>query len=266
MTIHQNPDKAIWRIAHRGARDEAPENTRAAFARALAFPISGIELDVQMSADGVPVLYHDRTLYRVTGRRKRVAELTYDQLAQIDWGRWFGPAFAGTPLLTLDQVLVDLGGRTRLLIEIKSRTVDRKSGHALDIADAVSTLLQTHQARLSTHGAKDVHVLSFDSQVLHRAHGLAPQWRYVLNVDERTTPSSELTSDPGLAAILWGVCVDIRRLTPVLAQWAHSYGLRVFTYTCNGPRQVTKALDMNVDAILSDRPGWLTRHMQQLGV
>ena len=113
-----------WIIAHRGARDEAPENTCSAFERALTYPIDGIELDVQMSRDGLVVVYHDWTIRRLARRGRYVFALDREELAALDWGAWFHPDFAGEPMPTLGGILSRLGPRTRWLIEIKSHPAD----------------------------------------------------------------------------------------------------------------------------------------------
>ena len=77
-------------IAHRGASAEAPENTLAAFRRAIELGADGVEFDVRLAADGVPVVIHDATLERTAGLKRRIADLTSDELAKIDVGSWFG--------------------------------------------------------------------------------------------------------------------------------------------------------------------------------
>ena len=248
-----------WRIAHRGAQDQAPENTRSAFERALACGVDGIELDVQMSADGMPVIFHDPSLYRIARRRKSVAELSYAELSQLDWGGWFGPSFKGEPLMTLAQTLSLLAQRTRLLIEIKVHPKERASGHAQRLTEKVIDLLKTTRPRPQE---ANMHILSFDEGVLSLAHGLAPQWRYILNLAQNR-PDAVMQRPPEAFRHLWAVDVRIGNLSAPLVQWARSRELRVFTYTCNTPTQVAKALDLGVDAILTDRPAWLTRHLKK---
>ncbi len=251
--------KRPWCIAHRGARDEAPENTRAAFTRALGYPIDGIELDVQLSADGRCVIYHDATLRRVGGGGRRVADLTAAELATLDWGRWFHADFAGERPLTLEETLAAFGPRTRLLIEIKSSPAEQHTGHSARLTRAVVACLAALPADVP---ADHIHVLSFDVQVLQLAWQLAPQWRYVLNLPERDPgqvmawPTAELEG-------MWAVDGRIATWTPELVTWARGRGLRAFTYTCNGPRQVAKALRLGLDAILSDRPKWLTEYVKR---
>jgi len=70
-------------IAHRGASAEAPENTLAAFRRALALGVDSIELDVQVTTDGVPVVFHDASLQRLTGKRGRLTEKSWPKLTLL---------------------------------------------------------------------------------------------------------------------------------------------------------------------------------------
>jgi glycerophosphoryl diester phosphodiesterase len=107
--------------AHRGASGLAPENTLAAMKRALDFPfVEWIELDVQLSKDGVPVVIHDDTVDRTTDRKGRVADFTAEELQSMDAGSWFSPEFRGEPVPTLEQVLELTAGRCRLNIELKT--------------------------------------------------------------------------------------------------------------------------------------------------
>jgi glycerophosphoryl diester phosphodiesterase len=248
-------------IAHRGARDQAPENTRAAFERALAYSIDGIELDVRLSADGVPVVFHDDSLQRVNGGRGRVEDIALAQLETMDWGGWFHRDFRGEPLLTLERTLAWFGARTRLLIEIKSSKALQRSGHSERLTRRVLDALAGMPRQVP---ADHIYILSFDPQVLQLAAETAPQWRYVLNVHE-LNPLRVLGLPPADIGRMYAIDVRIGRLSSLLVEWARDRGLRVFTYTCNGPRQVEKALRLKVDAIFTDRPGWLLERMQNAG-
>jgi glycerophosphoryl diester phosphodiesterase len=242
-----------WCIAHRGARTEAPDNTRSAFMRALNYPIDGIELDVQMSADGVPVLYHDSSLLRVGGGRRRIAELTYSELRSLNWGGWFHADFAKEPLMTLARLLPLLSRFPRLLVEIKSHPRERLDGHAHRLTEKVIAMLCEPRYR---RFQDRIYVLSFDPEVLARAHDLAPHLPKVLNIIGDEPPAQMVATDH-----LWAIDVQIGKLTAAWVRWARSRGLHVMSYTCNGPRQVAKALAMGVDAIISDNPRRLTRFL-----
>jgi glycerophosphoryl diester phosphodiesterase len=255
MTQQESPTPLI--IAHRGARDQAPDNTRSSFELALKHPVDGIELDVQMTADGVPVLFHDRTLFSILQRRQRLSTLKYSELADYDWGAWFDPAFTGEPLLTLEQTLRLLGRRTRLLIEIKSRPHEQRSGRVYELARKVAAMPADPGYRVAQDA---IYILSFDPKVLEIAHRTAPQWRYVLNVSEKE-PNMIMSAPAESLAFLWALDIKISKLTADLVQWARRHRLRVFTYTCNSRRQVHSAMNLGVDGILTDRPGWLTEYL-----
>jgi glycerophosphoryl diester phosphodiesterase len=242
-----------WCIAHRGAPKEAPENTRSAFLRALTYPVDGIELDVQMSADGIPVLYHDRTLHRLGGGNRRIADLSLDQLRRLDWGGWFHPDFKGEPLMTLDQLPAVLDRCPRWLIEIKSRPGEQESGHAGRLTERVVSVIGQWP-----HGALQdrIYILSFDPGVLIQAHKMAPHLRKIRNL-----AATEVDTDIGDTRHLWAIDVPIQKLKSSTVQWARSRNLHIMTFTCNDPGKVARAVRCGVDAIISDRPGWLTKYL-----
>ena len=93
-------------IGHRGAAARAPENTLAALRAAKALGCSWVEFDVRLTADGVPVLCHDRRLDRTTDGSGRIADLAFAAVREYDAGAWFAPAFAGEPIPTLEEALL----------------------------------------------------------------------------------------------------------------------------------------------------------------
>lgn len=92
-------------IAHRGASADAPENTLAAFRTAIDAGADGVEFDVQLASDGIPVVIHDTDLRRTAGIDKRVTDITSEQLGKTDVGSWFAPQFASEKVPTLEQTL-----------------------------------------------------------------------------------------------------------------------------------------------------------------
>lgn len=120
-------------IGHRGASVHAPENTLAAFLMALDAGADGVEFDVQLSKDGVPVVIHDSTLERTSARSEKVADLTSKQLAQMDVGSWFNAKFpkkansefSAETVPTLAQVLkLFKGTKSLIYIELKCSGTD----------------------------------------------------------------------------------------------------------------------------------------------
>lgn len=109
-------------VAHRGAGDEAPEHTMAAYRNALEYGAAAIEISVRRSADGVLLCHHDATLERTcAGAIGTIAEMTAAELGsvRVDMRRWVGPSWEPAPIPTLDEVLDRIGSRAVLFVEPK---------------------------------------------------------------------------------------------------------------------------------------------------
>lgn len=242
-------------VAHRGANRIAPENTLAALAAAMQSTRSlvGIEIDVQISADGHAVLYHDHCLDKAGRPGHPVESLGVEELTSLE--------VRGERIPTLRSVLARFLPSTRLLVELKMygdleadpllrcRRTDVLLGELMELGELAAERLQ---------------VLSFDPQTLRLMHLQAPQLHYILNVGAQPRPPtrfSELTEEAH-AGHLSGLCVEIEILEPDLVALARGAGLPVLTFTCNQPAQVDRALACGVDAILSDDPVWLARYLE----
>jgi glycerophosphoryl diester phosphodiesterase len=94
-------------IGHRGAAGHAPENTIASLRKAAELGAGWVEFDVKLSRDGVPVLFHDDTLDRTTDGTGAVADKTFSELKTLDAGSWYGRAFAGEPVPSLEAALTE---------------------------------------------------------------------------------------------------------------------------------------------------------------
>ena len=125
----------------------APENTLPAFRSAILKGGDRIELDVQMTSDGVVVVTHDSNLKRCTGKNAKVYDLTYAEVAQLDAGRWFSSRFADTRIPTLEQVLQLCRGRIGLNVEIKPSAATP----ALEAETAPAAGIRLRQLQLRHH-------------------------------------------------------------------------------------------------------------------
>ncbi|WRH65902.1 MAG: glycerophosphodiester phosphodiesterase family protein [Planktothrix sp. GU0601_MAG3] len=92
-------------IAHRGFSVMAPENTLVAFSAALQQGANSLEFDLQVSADGIPVIFHDQELNRITGVSGKISEKTVAELKELDAGSWFAERFAGESIPTLENAI-----------------------------------------------------------------------------------------------------------------------------------------------------------------
>ncbi len=229
----------IW--AHRGASCGAPENTLAAFREAEAAGADGIELDVHLSRDGVPVVIHDETLERTTDGRGPVARMRHRDLSELDAGSWFGPAFAGEPLPTLAEVLDWAAGRLRLNIEIKSAG----AGNAV-----LDLLRQFPRARPV--------ISSFNLRLLEDLHRAAPEVPIAFLVDSRFWRRS-LRKALACAAESFHPRQDLVSRTMIAA--CRSAAMPVYPWTVDDPQRVARLRRMGVDGVFSNDPARVRRHL-----
>jgi glycerophosphoryl diester phosphodiesterase len=246
-------ERLPWVIAHRGASRACPENTFAAFDEALRQGSDGIELDVQLSRDGVPVVYHDKTLSKVGGGRRRVAGLEAAELRRLDAGARFDARSRGQPVPFLEEVLERYARRTRLFVEIKTREGASGTERHHLLARTVAGLVR--ESRLEER----VFVLSFDLGVLAACTSEAPRLRTGLNLrpPRRLTPTLERQLES-----VYAVSADVRDVTRRFAADVRRTGRPLFVYTCNTARHAARALDAGAVGLMSDRPGWLAGHLR----
>lgn len=107
-------------VGHRGTMKFAPENTLAAFDKAIEMGARAIEMDVRMTADGHFVIMHDATVDRTTDGRGFVSKMTLAEIVALDAGSWFGPDFSGERVPTLREALRHLKGRAAVDIDFKA--------------------------------------------------------------------------------------------------------------------------------------------------
>jgi glycerophosphoryl diester phosphodiesterase len=230
-------------IAHRGAKHACPENTHVAFERALAEGADGIELDLRLSADGVPVVFHDHTLRKLGQAGRRLSALTLAELRGRDFGAWFDPAFAGEPIPTLAEVLARYAPRTELCLELKT---------ARDPVRNAELVARTLRAVREAGASEAVRILCFDAGLLRDAHAQAPRLRYVLNA---LGPEAALRA---AAELPWlhGIDVDIRWLTPAAGARLRAGERTLMSYTCNTEAQLRAACAAGAGAVITNRPAW----------
>ncbi|MBE0598102.1 MAG: glycerophosphodiester phosphodiesterase [Desulfuromonadales bacterium] len=222
----------IW--AHRGASAVAPENTLAAFQLAEAAGADGIELDIQLTRDGVPVVLHDLTLERTTTGRGEVARCSWRALQRLDAGSWFAPAFAGEAIPRLDQVLAWAQDRLRLNLEIKDSAA---------AAAVLDTLRDFPQA--------NVLVSSFDHPLLERLRGDAPKLPLGFLLETHLWRRGVQRAAECGAQSLHPRCDLVSR--PLLAA-CRQRALAVFAWTVDDRRRLHSLRRLGVDGVFTNHP------------
>lgn len=238
--------------AHRGASGLAPENTMAAMRKALDYPfVEWIELDVQLSKDGVPVVMHDDTVNRTTGRKGRVADYTAAELAAMDAGGWFAPEFRGEPVPTLEQVLEFAAGKCRLNVELKTY-----GGRYPGIEAAVAALLRRHGL------IEETVVTSFDPTALRRVKGAEPRLTTGLIIDAAPPGLEHALARLGASFL----SIGWSRLTAERMTAFRKAGLTVMAWTVDHKPKMRRIAAMGGDIIICtnypDRFGELLKQRQ----
>lgn len=112
-------------IAHRGASKIAPENTMPAFKLAYQLGAEGIETDIHLTKDHIPVLIHDERVERTTNGIGHIKDYTFEQIKQLDAGSWFSPRFSNTRIVSLEEFLMWAQFKPlHLNIELKNNKID----------------------------------------------------------------------------------------------------------------------------------------------
>ena len=238
-------------FAHRGGAALAPENTVAAFDRAVALGADGLELDVRFSRDGLVVVHHDRRLDRTTDLRGALSSFTADELARADAGANFEIEGArpfrgrGIGVPTLESVLSRYPDR-RLIIDMKVNSPE--------LARAVV-------AGVRAAGAEErVCLGSFGWRVMRAARELAPaiatsaareEVRWALYRCWCRWPVSRARYAGYQVPEIAG---RTRVISPRFVHGAHSAGLGVQVWTVNAEADAHRLLDWGVDALVTDRP------------
>ena len=244
-------------VAHRGSSAIAPENTLAAFRRAISDGAEGIEFDVRLSKDNQPVVFHDLDLKRICGMEEKVSDLNASSLRNLDAGSWFNRInksakedFSVEGIPTLAETLDLLSGfRGAIYVELKADDSD-----AASISTAVAEVIE------SSGLISQVIVKSFDLEFIQHfrnrlplvktASLFTPKVKTVLNKEKRLIRvSSELGVDR--------ISLHFSLATKRLMRKAYENGLPVTIWTVDSPRWIKRAIELGIDHIITNEPAQL---------
>ena len=246
--------------AHRGSSIAAPENTMAAIEQAILDGADFTEVDVRLTADDQVILYHDRTLQRLTGDPRNVRDLTLEELQQFDVGSWFGDAFVGEHMPSLDEALAHTRTQSPLMIDLKP-----DPGRELDLVDAVlESLRRENLARQECRdvaqqppqgcGSEDVHddvlIATMSPSLVREIKAREPQLRTTLLAQFVLPGTLDRSSFDALG-------LRHNRVSDGEIRAARYYGYELHTWTINDRSRMSQLIDMGVDNIITDRPDLL---------
>ncbi len=252
-------------VAHRGASDDAPEHTLAAYRKAIEDGADALECDVRLTADGHLVCVHDRRVNRTSNGRGAVSTLELADLAALDFGSWKAPTGEHeapdrdperdnrehTSVLTLERLLelvADSGRRVELAIETKHPT--RWAGQ---VEERLLALLgRFGLADPPRDDPSPVRVMSFSARSLHRVRAAAPALPtvYLMQFLSLRYRDGRLPAGVDIA----GPSIRIVRNHPEYVARLHRAGNRVHVWTVNEPEDVELCARLGVDAVITNRP------------
>ena len=225
-------------IAHRGASGYAPENTFAAFRRAIALGAGFIETDLQLSRDARLVAIHDATVNRTTNGQGAVHDMTLAELRRLDAGSWFGSEFAGERIPTIEEIL-EFANKHDVVFYLEMKPSGSWGGeHAL-----ISALRESGEI------ARTV-VISFDAAILVGVRKIEPTLMTGLLFEGHIPNPLDKAIEIGARQLV--VRGDL--VTPRLLKEARGRDLQVVCWTVNHPGHMRLLVQAGVDGIISDYP------------
>lgn len=244
----------------------APENTFAAFRRALADGAEGVECDVRLAKDGVPVVFHDTTLKRTALLDARVCDLTARELSKIDVGSWFNfkreryanKKYSKETVPTLAQFFELMRGASDKAIYVELKCEDNNHYR---FARAVVEILQ------SSDLLNRAIVKSFEHECLFEIKKLLPKARVAAlfrpNPARILRPGRKLVK-PALRLNAEELSLHYTLATAMALRKAHNANLRTVIWTADHPAWVKRAFKLGIHGIITNNPARLLARREQL--
>lgn len=248
MTLTHSP----FVIGHRGASATAPENTLLAFKQALDDGADGIEFDVRLSRDGVPVVIHDSNLKRTGLVDSVVSNLTVEELQLINVGAFFPNAInCGVPTLAeVFELFNDVDGM--LYLEMKGEPVSEK------LIQKVASTIEQH------HIASKVIVECFDHSAIGALKLVAPQLRTAALFESRLCRPANLFSGAVLSAAKAvhanEIALHYTLVTNRLVDQAKEDGFEVVVWTVDNPKWIERACQLGIKCLITNNPAKMLAH------
>lgn len=226
-----------------------PENTLAAVKQAINDKSDYIEIDVHESKDGEICVMHDRTVNRTTDGKGKIKNLTWKEIQKLDAGSWFSTEFENERVPSLEQVLQEINGRCKLLIEIK-----KGDPYYPDIEKKVVKIIQKHEAK------KWCAVQSFNMDVINKIHKLDSSLE-LHKLEIFVLPAFKLAFDglphafrPDENPFIKAYNVNCFFLSSSIIKSIHACNKKVNAWTCDSPSIVNKMLSIGADGIITNEP------------
>ncbi len=238
-------------LGHRGASAYAPENTLTAFNMALEMGADGVELDVTLTKDGVPVIIHDDAVDRTTDGHGPIQQMTLAEVKCLDAGSKFDSKFAGERIPTLAEALKTVGERGIVNIELKGTSV-KDDG----LEKAVLPVIE------DCGMAERVIISSFNPFALSRMAALDPRLpRGLLYADDLPIYLRRAWLRP--VAKPTAMHPKYTMIDRRFVAWARGKGYDINTWTVNEPEDMKRMIALGINTIITNRPDVLKQVLSQ---
>lgn len=219
--------------AHRGDSEEKPENSLPAFESALNNMVDYVELDVRLTKDNVPVIFHDNNMSRITGADYNINELYFCNIKIMDAGSWFNKKYSNVRIPTLEETIIMLKDKVRLNIEIKP--VDNSE----ILVDKVLALINYY------HIENKCIITSSDYDILKKVKISSPKYRtgYILKFGFGHLEELEYADI---------ICLKSSFVTRSIVTNLHKSGKEIHVWTVNDSRTIKRMVSLGVDNIITD--------------
>ena len=241
MTFNNNPfeNVAIFHetkvMAHRGASTDTPENTMAAFQKAIDDMADYIELDVQLTSDGEVIVMHDSNAYRTTGVDDNIANMTYKEVRRLDAGSWYSQEYKGEKVPSLREVLELTQGKIKLNIELKpvdnGEELARKTVALIEKYNMEDDCVITSFSSAALAAVKSSNANIKVGYILSAAYG---DYYEMKNIDFFSVNAAFLSK---------------RTIDAI-----HNSGKQVYAWTVNNKDSIKNLTNKGVDGIITDNP------------
>ncbi|GGF08684.1 glycerophosphoryl diester phosphodiesterase [Halobacillus andaensis] len=226
--------------AHRGASKLAPENTMPAYQLASESGADGIEIDVQLTKDRIPVLIHDENVRRTTNGTGFVQEYTLDYIKKLDAGSWFSTKFSDCSIVTLEEFLCWFKFKPMVLnVELKTNVIEYK-----EIENIVYEALAKHRMLNRTV------ISSFNLNSITRMHEINPNVQTAFLTSTKRQNLAKFAKENGSTSLH----VKYRLLDKKLLKNCRRNDMSLRVYTINRPSYMEKCFNLGCDGIFTDVP------------
>ena len=222
-------------MAHRGASTEAPENTMAAFQKAIDDMADYIELDVQLTNNGEVIVMHDSNAYRTTGVDANIVNMTYKEVKTLDAGSWFSDEYVGENVPSLKEVLELTQGKIKLNIELKP--ADNGTALAKNTVRLIEKYNMVNDCVITSFSESALKAVKTYNQEIKVGYILSAAYGDFYDMKDIDFFSVN-------AAFLSKRTIDA----------IHNSGKRVYAWTVNNKEAIKNLTNKGVDGIITDNP------------